>query len=216
MRQRRSGNQRTNVSSKSFYAKKDCSLLFYCQLGLQLPVSGLFVIHLQPGLAFGLGIARSRTLLLQGAAEHRGHLRVARLARQGRSKAVRRRRILSGVPQCATKIEVVIGIRVVAFEGFTGRNYLYREEFTSRIWATRYDFPAIKDGRVKREVVPDDSPAGAQGWFMNTRRKQFRDPRVREALICAFDFEWTNKTIMYGAYARTISPFQNSTRQKTR
>ena len=100
--------------------------------------------------------------------------------------------------------------RDVAFEGFTGKNYLYREEFTSRIWATRYDFPAIKDGRVKREVVPDDSPAGAQGWFMNTRRKQFRDPRVREAMILAFDFEWTNKTVMYGAYARTVSPFQNS------
>ncbi|MEO8318789.1 MAG: extracellular solute-binding protein [Bradyrhizobium sp.] len=100
--------------------------------------------------------------------------------------------------------------RDVAFEGFTGRNYLYREEFTARIWATRYDFPAIKDGRVKRELLPDASPAGAQGWFMNTRRKQFRDPRVREALINAFDFEWTNKTIMYGAYARTISPFQNS------
>jgi microcin C transport system substrate-binding protein len=45
---------------------------------------------------------------------------------------------------------------------------------------------------------------------MNTRRKQFRDPRVREAVVHAFDFEWTNKTIMYGAYARTISPFQNS------
>jgi microcin C transport system substrate-binding protein len=100
--------------------------------------------------------------------------------------------------------------RDVAFEGFSGKNYLYREEFTARIWATRYDFPAIKDGRVKQELVPDEAPAGAQGWFMNTRRKQFRDPRVREALICAFDFEWTNKTIMYGAYARTISPFQNS------
>jgi microcin C transport system substrate-binding protein len=100
--------------------------------------------------------------------------------------------------------------RDVAFEGFTGKNYLYREEFTSRIWATRYDFPAVKDGRVKREVVPDEAPAGAQGWFMNTRRKQFKDPRVREALIYAFDFEWTNKTIMYGAYARTVSPFQNS------
>ena len=93
--------------------------------------------------------------------------------------------------------------RDVAFEGFSGKNYLYREEFTSRIWATRYDFPAIKDGRVKREVVPDQAPAGAQGWFMNTRRKQFRDPRVREAIGCAFDFEWTNKTVMYGAYART-------------
>jgi len=100
--------------------------------------------------------------------------------------------------------------RDVAFEGFTGKNYLYREEFTARIWATRYDFPAIKDGRVKREVVPDQAPSGAQGWFMNTRRKQFKDPRVREAIGYAFDFEWTNKTVMYGAYARTISPFQNS------
>src|SRR3954471_13515077 len=100
--------------------------------------------------------------------------------------------------------------RDVAFEGFSGRNYLYREEFTSRIWATRYDFPAVKDGRVKREVVPDQAPAGAQGWFMNTRRKQFKDSRVREAIGCVFDFEWTNKTVMYGAYARTISPFQNS------
>ncbi|MHC2622654.1 microcin C transport system substrate-binding protein [Bradyrhizobium huanghuaihaiense] len=100
--------------------------------------------------------------------------------------------------------------RDVAFEGFTGKNYLYREEFTSRIWATRYDFSAVKDGRVKMEVVPDDTPSGAQGWFINTRRDKFRDPRVREALINAFDFEWTNKTIMYGAYARTVSPFQNS------
>ena len=54
------------------------------------------------------------------------------------------------------------------------------------------------------------SPSGGQGWFINTRRDKFKDPRVREALIYAFDFEWTNKTIMYGAYARTRSPFQNS------
>jgi microcin C transport system substrate-binding protein len=100
--------------------------------------------------------------------------------------------------------------RDVAFEGFTARNYLYREEFTSRIWATRYDFPAIKDGRVKRELLPDDTPSGAQGWFINTRRDKFKDARVREALTCGFDFEWTNKTIMYGSYARTHSPFQNS------
>ena len=59
-------------------------------------------------------------------------------------------------------------------------------------------------------VVPDETPSGAQGWFINTRRDKFKDPRVREALIDAFDFEWTNKTIMYGAYARTHSPFQNS------
>ena len=100
--------------------------------------------------------------------------------------------------------------REVAFEGFTGKNYLFREEFTSRVWATRYDFAAVRDGRVKRETLPDQTPSGAQGWFINTRREKFSDPRVREALTYAFDFEWTNKTIMYGAYARTHSVFQNS------
>ena len=100
--------------------------------------------------------------------------------------------------------------RDVAFEGFSGKNYLYREEFTARIWATRYDFPAVKDGRVRRETLPDETPSGGQGWFFNTRRDKLKDPRVREAVGCAFDFEWTNKTVMYGAYARTYSPFQNS------
>ncbi|MCW5688312.1 MAG: ABC transporter substrate-binding protein [Pseudolabrys sp.] len=100
--------------------------------------------------------------------------------------------------------------REVAFVGFTARNYTFREEFTARTWATRYDFPAIKEGKVKRETIPDDTPSGAQGWFMNTRRPQFQDRRVREALIDTFDFEYTNKNIMYGAYKRTHSVFQNS------
>jgi microcin C transport system substrate-binding protein len=72
------------------------------------------------------------------------------------------------------------------------------------------NFPALKDGRVKRDVLPDQTPSGAQGWFINTRRAKFADRRLREALICAFDFEWTNKTIMYGSYDRTESVFQNS------
>jgi microcin C transport system substrate-binding protein len=100
--------------------------------------------------------------------------------------------------------------RDVAFEGFTGKNYAFREEFTSRIWATRYDFPAIRDGRVKRDVLKDETPSGAQGWFINTRRERFRNPALREALIYAFDFEWTNRAIMYGSYERTHSVFQNS------
>jgi microcin C transport system substrate-binding protein len=100
--------------------------------------------------------------------------------------------------------------RDVAFEGFTGKSYLFREEFTSRIWATRYDFPAIRDGRVKRDVLPDQTPAGAQGWFINVRRDKFKNRLLREALIYAFDFEWTNKSIMYGSYERTHSVFQNS------
>ena len=100
--------------------------------------------------------------------------------------------------------------RDVGFEAFTARAYLFREEFTARTWATRYDFPAFKDGRVKRDVLPDQTPSGAQGWFLNTRREKFKDPRVREAVGLAFDFEWTNKNVMYGAYQRTESYFQNS------
>ena len=100
--------------------------------------------------------------------------------------------------------------RDVAFEGFTAGSYLFREEFTSRIWATRYDFPALRAGRVKREVLADLTPSGAQGWFINTRREKFKDPRVREAIGLAFDFEWTNKNVMYGSYDRTHSYFQNS------
>jgi microcin C transport system substrate-binding protein len=100
--------------------------------------------------------------------------------------------------------------RDVGFEGFTAKNYLFREEFTSRTWATRYNFPAVQDGRVKRDTIPDDTPSGAQGWFINTRRKKFADVRLRQALDHAFDFEWTNKTIMYGSYDRTVSIFQNS------
>jgi microcin C transport system substrate-binding protein len=105
--------------------------------------------------------------------------------------------------------------REVAFEGFTAKNYLFREEFTSRTWATRYDFPAFRDGRVKRKVLPDDTPSGAQGWFLNTRREKFKDRRLRDALNYAFDFEWTNKNIMYDSYLRTQSIFQNSNMMAT-
>ena len=100
--------------------------------------------------------------------------------------------------------------REVGLEAFIGHNYLFREEFTSRVWATRYDFPALRDGRVKRDVIPDERPSGAQGWLLNTRREKFSDRRLREAMTIAFDFEWTNKNLMYGSYERTHSVFQNS------
>ncbi|WP_243374329.1 extracellular solute-binding protein [Microvirga solisilvae] len=100
--------------------------------------------------------------------------------------------------------------RTVAFEAFKSGSINYHEEFTSRIWATNYDFPALKDGRVKREELPNDSPAPIQGWYFNTRREAFKDPRIREAIGLAFDFEWTNANIMFGAYRRTTSYFENS------
>jgi microcin C transport system substrate-binding protein len=100
--------------------------------------------------------------------------------------------------------------RDVAFEAFKAGAFTYREEFTSRIWNTGYDFQAVKDGRVKQEVLPDETPSGMQGWWLNARRDKFRDPRLREAVGLAFDFEWTNQNLMYGAYRRTASFFENS------
>lgn len=100
--------------------------------------------------------------------------------------------------------------REASFQAFIAGAYSFREEFTSLIWSTRYDFPAAKDGRVKRETVSDGRPSGTQGWFINTRRPQFRDPRVREALGLCFDFEWVNKNLMFSLYKRTNSFFENS------
>lgn len=100
--------------------------------------------------------------------------------------------------------------RVAAFEAFKKGAMTFREEFTSRIWARDYDFPALSEGRVVKEEVPDGSPSGAQGWFINTRRPKFADRRVRQALGLLFDFEWTNQNIMFGSYQRTASFFENS------
>jgi microcin C transport system substrate-binding protein len=100
--------------------------------------------------------------------------------------------------------------RDIAFEGFTSKSYLFREELVSRAWATRYDFPAVREGRVKRDVIADHTTDAAQGWYFNLRREKFKDKRAREAFIDAFDFQWINATIMYGAYQRTQSVFENS------
>jgi len=100
--------------------------------------------------------------------------------------------------------------RTAGMEAFKAGFYAFREEFTSKVWATEYDFPAIRDGRVKKEVLPDETPSGTQGFFLNTRRDELKDPRVRKALDLAFDFEWTNRNVFYGLYTRTVSFFENS------
>ncbi|HEV3242195.1 MAG TPA: extracellular solute-binding protein [Methyloceanibacter sp.] len=100
--------------------------------------------------------------------------------------------------------------RTAGMEGFKAGAYDFREEFTSKVWATEYDFPAIRDGKVKKEVLPDETPSGTQGFFLNTRREQLKDPLVRQALDLAFDFEWTNRNLFYSLYTRTQSYFENS------
>ncbi|MEM8703534.1 MAG: extracellular solute-binding protein, partial [Pseudomonadota bacterium] len=98
----------------------------------------------------------------------------------------------------------------VSFEAFKKGEMTYREEFRSKFWATEYNFPAAQDKRVIKKEFPDGRPSGAQGWFINTRREKFKDPRVRRALSYAFDFEWSNKNLFYDLYQRTESFFENS------
>ncbi len=105
--------------------------------------------------------------------------------------------------------------RTVAFEAFKNGTLNYHEEYTSRIWSTGYDFPAIREGKVKKEEISNDSPSSIQGWYFNMRRDAFKDPRIREAIGLAFDFEWTNANIMFGLYKRTTSFFENSDMKAT-
>lgn len=105
--------------------------------------------------------------------------------------------------------------RTSELENLKSGNYDLREEFTSKDWATAYDIPAVQNGRLKKKTLTDKSPSGAQGFFINTRRKKFQDPRVRQALDLAFDFEWANKNLFYGLYRRTGSFFENSPMKAT-
>lgn len=100
--------------------------------------------------------------------------------------------------------------REIAFQAFFSGQYDFREDFTSRQWATQYDEPPVNSGLIVREVLPDDTPSGVQMFIINLRRKKFQDVRVREALDLAFDFEWTNHTLFYDQYRRTNSMFENS------
>ena len=97
-----------------------------------------------------------------------------------------------------------------AFEAFKKGDADVRTEGDPVRWATGYDFPAVKDGKVTLEKIVQRSPAPASGFAFNTRRKIFEDPRVREALMYAFDFEWANANLFSNAYQRTYGYYSGS------
>jgi len=98
----------------------------------------------------------------------------------------------------------------VSLEAFKAGEYDFREENSSKSWATAYTSPAITKGLIRKEEIRNEVPTGMQGFVLNTRRPIFQDARVRRALAYAFDFEWSNKNLFYGAYTRTKSYFSNS------
>ena len=100
--------------------------------------------------------------------------------------------------------------RGVEREAFKSGEIDFFSENTSKEWATGYDIDAVTEGLIKKELIPHENPQGMQAFAFNTRKDIFADKRVRKALSFAFDFEWTNKNLFYGAYKRTDSFFENS------
>ena len=98
----------------------------------------------------------------------------------------------------------------VAFEAFKAGELHFRNENNSKNWATGYDVPAVKDGRMKLEMPANGSVQGMQGFIFNTRKNKFKDLKLRQAFNHAYDFEWANNTLFYGQYVRTGSYFDNS------
>ncbi|MGO4570851.1 extracellular solute-binding protein [Microvirga sp. 2TAF3] len=96
------------------------------------------------------------------------------------------------------------------FEAFKAGLYDYRLEGDPSRWATGYDFPAVKDGRVTLETLPIRTPKGMSGFVFNTRRPVFADPRVREALGYLFDFDWVNRNLYFSLLTRSDSYFAGS------
>ncbi len=98
----------------------------------------------------------------------------------------------------------------VALEAFKADQYDYRVESSSKMWATGYDIPAVKDGRCIKTELTFRNVNGMQGYVFNLRRDKFKDVRVRRAFNLAFDFEWANANLFYGQYTRSRSFFNKS------
>jgi peptide/nickel transport system substrate-binding protein len=96
------------------------------------------------------------------------------------------------------------------FEAFKSGLVRLRNEEDPTRWTEGYEFPALREGRVVKEELPVETPAGMAALVFNTRRPLFADRRVRQALIKLFDFEWVNRTLYHGQYARTQSYFARS------
>lgn len=99
---------------------------------------------------------------------------------------------------------------LVLLQAFFAGQLDVQVENVAKTWVTSYNTAPVKDGRVIRAEIPNQLPVGMQAFAFNIRREKFADPRVREALSLAFDFEWSNKNAAFGAYERTQSFFENS------
>ncbi len=95
-------------------------------------------------------------------------------------------------------------------EAFKSGRFDLRRENQAKAWATAYDIPAEKEGKLILLNAKHGRSAGMQAFVLNNRISKFKDPRVRQAIGYAFDFNYTNKTLFFGQYLRNKSFFENS------
>ena len=95
----------------------------------------------------------------------------------------------------------------VMLEAFKGDQFDWRSENVAKNWATQYNNPAVREGKIVKETFPDKGSGVMQAFVPNLRREKFQDERVRRALNLAFDFESTHRTAFYDQYKRIDSYF---------
>jgi microcin C transport system substrate-binding protein len=99
---------------------------------------------------------------------------------------------------------------VAQTEAFKAGEFDFLRVFSAREWARIYTGKKFDSGELIKAELPFKNAGDFQGFLINTRRDKFKDPRVREALTLAFDFEWMNRRLMYNSYIRSRSYFNNS------
>jgi microcin C transport system substrate-binding protein len=95
-------------------------------------------------------------------------------------------------------------------EAFKAGEFDYLRTFSAREWARTYVGKKFDSGELVKVELPTKNAGDFQGFLINTRRAKFKDPRVRQALGLAFDFEWMNRQMMYNAYTRVRGFFNAS------
>lgn len=98
----------------------------------------------------------------------------------------------------------------VTLEAFKAGQFDFNQEMAAKNWAIGYNSPALSDGRIIKEEIPNNNTQGMQGFVFNLRKPHFQDVRVRQAISLLFDFEWANSKLFHNAYTRTASYFDNS------
>lgn len=99
--------------------------------------------------------------------------------------------------------------------GMRAADYDFYNEIKMRYWCCQYIGKRFDSGELVKERIPHRNPPAMAGWAYNVRKERFQDPRVREALNLAFDFEWVNGKIFDNGFGRVASFFTNTPLEAT-